>query len=166
MNKLPIILVSALAAACLLSGCRAEKRAESAVSTVSETGNTEPSLAENAVTAPAEPFFFEDTYRPDSRAEEVETGRVVRLTELFGQNASDSTVTFCRDGTFTDGLRGSDGDYRAQGSEVKATCRPDEAMPIDVTEWNADGAPETFCVTYDLAGKGYRVFFQRTTNAE
>ena len=106
MNKLPIILVSALAAFCLLSGCRAEKRAESAVSTVSETGNTEPSLAENAVTAPAEPFFFE------------------------------------------------------------GTCRPDEAMPIDVTEWNADGAPETFCVTYDLAGKGYRVFFQRTTNAE
>ena len=84
MNKLPIILASALAAFCLLAGCRAEKRAESAVSTVSETGNTEPSLAENAVTAPAEPFFFEGTYRPDSRAEEVETGRVSKRLGQHG----------------------------------------------------------------------------------
>ena len=126
---------------------------------------SEPMTVEIALpTSGGEVSYFSGVYVPDSKAEDMESGKAVHMREIFGADYADSAMTFNENGEFTDSLFFSGakrGKYTVEDGEIKAVYLPDETMDITVTEWNeSTGAPVTFCVVYKTVGeRGYRVFF-------
>ncbi len=127
---------------------------------------TEPTTVEIALpTSGGEVSYFSGAYVPDSKAEDMESGKAVAMRELFGAGYTEAEMKFDENGGFTDSLSGTgarSGKYIVEDGEIKAVYLPDETMDITVTEWNeATGAPVTFCVVYRTVGeRGYRVFFR------
>lgn len=108
--------------------------------------------------------YFTGSYAPDSKAEDIVTGRAVHLRELFGSGYASARMVFSSDGTFTDSLLPTGarkGMYHIENGVLTAACFPDATLEIDVTAWSADGSkPTAFCVIYQTVGdKGYRVFY-------
>lgn len=104
---------------------------------------------------------FNGSYKPDTRAEDVQTGANVHLRELFGTGYSGAAFTFSDDGTFSDTLSGRAGAYQIENGIITAIAYPDQELTITVTEWKADGTtPQRFCVIYKMVGdKGYKVTY-------
>ncbi len=127
---------------------------------------TEPATIEIALpTSGGEISYFSGTYVPDSKAEDMESGKAVPMRELFGAGYTKAEMKFDENGGFTDSLFGTGakaGKYTVEDGEIKAVYLPDETMDITVTEWNeSTGAPVAFCVVYKTVGeRGYRVFFR------
>lgn len=104
---------------------------------------------------------FNAAYKPDSRAEDVQTGANVHLRELFGTGYSGAAFTFSDDGTFSDTLSGRAGVYQIENGKITAIAYPDQELAITVTEWKSDGkTPRRFSVIYHTVGeKGYKVTY-------
>lgn len=104
---------------------------------------------------------FNAAYKPDTRAEDVQTGAAVHLREVFGTGYADAAFVFSDDGSFTDTLSGKSGRYQVKDGAITAITFPDQRLEINVTEWKDDGkTPLRFSVIYRTVGeKGYKVTY-------
>lgn len=111
--------------------------------------------------ASGETSVFSAVYKPDTRAEDVQTGAAVHLREVFGTGYANAAFTFLNDGTFTDTLSGKAGSYQVENGAITAIALPDQRLEITVMEWKTDGkTPQRFSVIYRTVGeKGYKVIY-------
>lgn len=108
--------------------------------------------------------FFEAVYAPDSKAEDIKTGRAVPLEQCFGKDSKNATLAFYKDGSFVENLGASgkrSGMYHVENGAIRAIYLPDRNMDITVTQWSEDGkTPVTFCVVYRVTDtSGFKVFY-------
>ena len=118
--------------------------------------------ASPSVTLPTDPSkgvanFFNASYIPNGKAENIETGEQVSIKNVFETTFAKGILTFNGNSTFTDTLKSeeqSSGVYAIQNGVLHAVYSNGEEMKITVTGW--DGVtPSHFYVDYG----SYRIYF-------